>query len=536
MSAEIVTRAPYLAPVPAPSNVRAVPAPRPVYDHDAAAERAVLAAVLLDGDGAEGVWARVSSVLRAEDFADPKHRVTFEALAQLHARSEAVDVITLARELRAMERLNTVGGAQFIGELTDALPVVAFCETHARIVLEHSARRQVAEIARGLLVRAHDLSRPLGTTLAGVAAVLDAVRLPGVTVPTMESAVDAYMATVGGETPAGPPPVPTAWSDLDDALLGGLRAGSFLLLGMPGTGKTTLAFQWAVTVAARVGPVLFIEYELDRVECTDILLGMIAGLPAARVRAQRERPDAKILVGGDRARLDAAANALHALPLHLADAATPGCPRSVVEIVALVRGMRVKPALIVIDNLGELRTRGRHNDDGKATEERMEDLRHARKLLGVPILTLAHPNREATKGAMMRRLRISDIAGGAHAERKCDGALIVHREDMHPTRDHKKEPAEPGVLEVFSPKWRGVGVVFCELLAAPQLHRFTSRRRGDPASLLDATPPAPAEDEWAQGEALPMDDPSVVFAGETRALNLGPGDEARDDGTEGASW
>lgn len=513
-------------PVAVSSNVRSLPTAKAAWDHDPEAERAVLGAVLLDDAGTSGVWGRVSAIVSSRDFYLQPHVVTFEAMERLTARGEPIDVITLSAELRAMDCLNLVGGPQSIGEMSDYIPVTAYCEVHARIVLEHSARRKVAEIARGLAVRAHDLSRSIGTTLAGVQAALDAVPIPSATIPTMQGVVEAYFATLEGSAPAGPPPVPTAWADLDDALLGGLRPGSYLLVGMPGTGKTTLGLQWAVAVAARVGPVLFVEFEQDRTEVGDALLAMIAGIPFAKVRAQRERPSSPVLNADELMRLTGAGNVLHGLPLRIADASTPGCPKTVAEVVALARAMHPPPAMIVIDNLGELKARGRHRDVGEEMAEKMADLRHARKLLRIPIVTLAHPNREAAKGAMTRRLRLSDIAGGAAAERMCDGALLVHREDLHPTRDHAKEPCEPGVLEVYSPKWRGVGAMFCELASVPERHRYASRRRHDAGALTQAPPPSDDGDgcDPFLGAGLPLDE-VPAFAGETATLPLGPGSD-----------
>lgn len=522
-----------LATRPAPvMQLRAVREPDPPWDHDPEAERAVLAAVLLDapeGPLRWNVWRRVSALLAAEDFFDPRHGEIWRAFERLAAAGVDIDVVHTANELRRMDRLNTIGGAQVLGQLTDEIATVVHCEAHARLVKEFAARRAVATLARGLAVRAHDLGRPIALTLAGVQAALAAVPLPSVEAPTMEAAVDGYFATLAGDRPPGPPPVPTAWADLDHALLGGLRAMVLLLVGLPGTGKTTLAFQWSARVARSVGPVLFIEYELDRDESTDALLATIGGVACAKVRAAREHPTRPVLNAEEMARLEAAGNALHGMALHLMDETTPGCPQTVAEIVALARSMRPAPAMIVIDNLGEMKTRGKGLDEGAATREKMGDLRHARKLLGIPIVVLAHPNREATKGAMMRRLRTSDIAGGSAAEKMCDGVLLVHREDMHPTRDHKREPPEAGVLEIYSSKVRGVGAMFCELVSVPSEHRYASRRRRDPGSAR-----GPAEEEFAEpsfaGEGLPMDD-APVFQGETGRLALDS-----DDGTDGAPW
>ena len=46
-------------------------------------------------------------------------------------------------------------------------------------------------------------------------------------------------------------------------------------------------------------------------------------------------------------------------------------------------------------------------------------------------------------------------AGGKAIARKCDGVLMMHREDKQPTRDHKKEPPRTGIVNIYSEKVRG---------------------------------------------------------------------------------
>ena len=110
----------------------------------------------------------------------------------------------------------------------------------------------------------------------------------------------------------------------------------------------------------------------------------------------------------------------------------------------------------------------------------MTDLRGAKNQLEIPILTLAHPNLDAAKGTRERRLRGSDIAGGAPAERICDGLILMHREDQHPTRNHASEPPVPGCVELYSSKVRGLtDAMYCEVMAISGEHRFASRQRED---------------------------------------------------------
>ena len=110
---------------------------RPVVaDHDLDAERAVLAAVLLDDGALRGVWGVVSAAVTASDFYSGSHRAVFEAMERLVARGVPLDVVTVCAELRSVDKLNLIGGAQTLGAMTDDVVTLAHVDSHARIVRE----------------------------------------------------------------------------------------------------------------------------------------------------------------------------------------------------------------------------------------------------------------------------------------------------------------------------------------------------------------------------------------------------------------
>lgn len=523
----------------AASATRALSVPvAQVVDHDLAAERAVLAAVLLDDTGDLWTWGRVSAIVDRAAFYSPQHAVVFDAMAALVARGVPVDVVTLAAELRAMDRLNTVGGAQFLGALTDEIPTLSHCESHARIVAEYAARRRTYQLARAFAAKVHG-GTPLGALIAGMVSALDAVPIPGVEAPTMEADVDRYAATIAGEVAPSAPPVPTGIADLDAALCGGLRHGAYYLGGLPGDGKTTLMLQIAASIAAAVGWVLVISKEQDRAAVRDILLAHLARLPLAKVVLARENPHAAPLSPAELDRLYHAINVLRGMRLRVLDLSTAGCPRTIFDVVAVARAMRPGPVAVFIDNLGEMEARGQHGSrTDLATEEKAKDLRRAKDLLKIPFVTLVHPTQDAVRGK--GRLGISDIAGGGAIGRLCDGTIFLHDESRRPTRDHKKDPPTPGIVEIYTAKLRGpVGAAFCEVQRVTHEHRFASTRRRDQGGqLIDddgVFDPSPSDaavpDAFDEGEGLPMDG-APVFHGETGALALAPG----DDGTAGAPW
>jgi len=132
---------------------------------DLAAEMGVLAAVLIDNRA----LVTVRGVLGAEDFSAPRHAVIFETFVALAEKGEPLDVLTVTAALRDAERLNTVGGAQYIGELTDYIPTIAHCEAHARIVADLAQRRRTVDAAARIAAYAREHG---GDDLAGYAMKL----------------------------------------------------------------------------------------------------------------------------------------------------------------------------------------------------------------------------------------------------------------------------------------------------------------------------------------------------------------------------
>ena len=80
---------------------------------DLDAERAVLGSIFLSPDQLP----EVQEVVRPGDFGRAAHRSVFEAMLALSARGDAIDVVTVADEVRSMALLDEVGGLSVIASL-----------------------------------------------------------------------------------------------------------------------------------------------------------------------------------------------------------------------------------------------------------------------------------------------------------------------------------------------------------------------------------------------------------------------------------
>ena len=75
--------------------------------HDIEAEEALIGALLIDGDA----MTRIAPELKAGDFFRERNRLCYQGCADLYARGEAIDQVTLARELARTNRIDDAWGA-----------------------------------------------------------------------------------------------------------------------------------------------------------------------------------------------------------------------------------------------------------------------------------------------------------------------------------------------------------------------------------------------------------------------------------------
>ena len=111
--------------------------------HNLEAEEAVIGALLIDGE----CIARVTPILQPGDFYNERNQLCFAAARALFERNEAIDQLTLARELAITEKLDVVGGMARLSHLVSITPTSAHSEEYAEIVSRTSTMRKLIAAA-----------------------------------------------------------------------------------------------------------------------------------------------------------------------------------------------------------------------------------------------------------------------------------------------------------------------------------------------------------------------------------------------------
>ncbi len=85
------------------------------------AEQSVLGCILISNVVASELCAR----MKKEDFYSGVHKIIFESMQNLVNRNQPVDYVTLVSELEKNNKLNDIGGMNYITTLTNAVPTAA---------------------------------------------------------------------------------------------------------------------------------------------------------------------------------------------------------------------------------------------------------------------------------------------------------------------------------------------------------------------------------------------------------------------------
>ena len=203
--------------------------------HDA--EAALLGAVLLDPHA----FPRIAGALTAEDFADPRHRTLFAAIAGTATNDTPADAVTVAADLERRGQLEGAGGREYVAGLVAASVGAANIEAYARIVRESADhRRFVALMQRSAAdaAREPDLAAFVETHMRAVAEFGAAPRRA----ETWPAPLD--LAALLAIEPSPPRMLVNDWLPCGYATL---------LAGHGGAGKSTVALHLAVCLATGRG-------------------------------------------------------------------------------------------------------------------------------------------------------------------------------------------------------------------------------------------------------------------------------------------
>lgn len=191
-------------------------------------------------------------VLTAEDFSLERHRRIWLRMADLAARAEKIDRVTVANELIRQGQLESVDGLTYLSSMDEGLPESqSNLDAYVRIVQEKARLRKIIFSAQKTidtaLIAEQDSSEIAGELNEKLSEIQTAT---SITDKAGQSPLQVVESFPGGANAFLDPTqrmrgLPTGFKKIDE-MIGGLKGGEvYIIAARPSVGKTA----WAMNVA-----------------------------------------------------------------------------------------------------------------------------------------------------------------------------------------------------------------------------------------------------------------------------------------------
>ncbi len=394
--------------------------------HDIEAEESVLGSLLIDGDS----FLRVAQLIKPEDFYREKNRLCFTACVNLFQRNEAIDQVTLARELDRTNQLEAVGGMAYLSHLVAITPTSTHAEHYAHLVTRTSTMRRLVDAASRISAIGYQDTDDVETSLRQAEDILFQIRSGRVErgfIP-LRQIYDQYLEE---EAAAAEPlaqvsvSIMTGYPDLDE-LLGVVQRSDMIVLGArPALGKSSLALNISLNAANRGATVGIFSLEMDREQLALRILAADAEIDAHRLRL-------RLLNDADEQRRIDSIGRLSDLPVYIDDTPFQG----IVEMRSKARRLSLQHGLdlLVVDYLGLVQGRGRSENRVQEMSEISRSFKGMARDLNVAVLACSQLSRLVV-GRPGHRPQLSDLRDSGSIEQDADVVMFIHREDAYYTEE-----------------------------------------------------------------------------------------------------
>ncbi len=407
------------------------------------AEASLLGAILIDTDAIVKIADRVS----VDDFYDPRHARIYEALQALYERRSAIDVLTLADQLKGNGFLDMVGGPSYLTELTNFVPTAAHVEQYADIVAQKALRRRLIAASADMADLGRDESKALKELIEEAESRLfevsqqhvkqSVVSLESVLAESFERLDDLHKDKnkLRG--------IPSGYRDLDNILAGFQPSDLFILAARPSMGKTAFVLNLAHKVATLAKEsVLIFSLEMSKEQLVDRLLAMESGVDAWALRTGK-------LTDDDFERLGEAMGTLSEAKIYIDD--TPGITVSDLRTKARREAHTQKLGLVIVDYLQLMSGGGKYSGEGNRVQEISEisrGLKGIARELNVPVIALSQLSR-SVESRSPKIPQLADLRESGSIEQDADVVAFLYREDYYEPDSERKN-----IMDVLIKKHR----------------------------------------------------------------------------------
>ncbi len=425
-------------------------------------ERSLLGSLLIDKEGV----IKIADLVTKDDFYDENHGLIFSVIIELFHKNRPIDIITVSESLSALGKLDTIGGNDYLADLTISVPTSAHVFEYAQIVKTKAVLRRLIHTGNSIASFGFDETTEINTLLERSEQSLFQItqtfiknKLTHIR-DILDLRYEEYANIHEDPKQAERTRIMTTFKNLDNKLQG-LRGWDLVILAArPSMGKTAMALNIAQNVAKKKNVAIF-SLEMSKEQLTDRMVCAAMGIDSWKLQ-KWELSDEEF------ARIGDALSELSQARMFIDDSAS----MNLLEIKSKCRRLKMESGLdlIVIDYL-QLINGSNPLNRVQEISDISRGLKSLARELSVPIIALSQLSRAVESRASKEPI-LSDLRESGSIEQDADIVLMIYREEYYNNTEMNESDMNKGKTTIFIRKNRNGPVGSCDFVFDGKFMKF----------------------------------------------------------------
>ncbi|AFS79840.1 replicative DNA helicase DnaC [Gottschalkia acidurici 9a] len=431
--------------------------------HNIEAEQSVLGSMILDREAI----VTGTEILRPGDFYKEAHKEIYEAVTDIFARDEPVDLITLSEELKKRNTLDSIGGIMYLANLSEGVSTTANMKYYCEIVEEKSILRNLIKASNDIIAKGYEDEENIENIMElAEKRIFDITQkrnqegLESIKTILLDSftKIEQLSQSSGGITG-----LTTGFIDLDNKTSGLQRSDLILVAARPAMGKTAFALNVALNAALKgKGSVAIFSLEMSKDQLVQRMLSAESHVELQKIINGKLNED-------DWPKLVRAMGPLSQAGIYIDD--TPGI--TLMELKAKCRKLKIEKGLdlVMIDYLQLMSGDGRNENRQQEISNISRGLKGLAKEMDCPVVALSQLSRAPELRSDHRPI-LSDLRESGAIEQDADIVVFLYRDEYYHPDSEKKN-----IGEVIIAKHRNGPIGTVDLVFMGEYTKFLNMER-----------------------------------------------------------
>ena len=442
--------------------------------HNLEAEQGLISCLFMDEDKSI-ISQCIAKGLTADSFFHPNHQLVYQATVDIYKANRPVDLVMLSEQLKAMGKLETIGGVAALSDFTRLIETTTHAVHWIEIVRDLALRRKLIRITTNATESAYSSDGETSSLTADLVSQInglwggysdDSIKTMADVLKDNKVELDNYIS--GSKESIG---LSTGYIGIDKITDGLPKASMVVIAGRPSSGKTALGINIVENIMLGHNPVntLVLSLEMRAVELSKRMIASLSGVGIQKIRDG-------LATAEDRQAMYAAEERIAKFPMWIKDSKA----KNIFEIKENIKQFHKRDPLqlVVLDYLQLIQGSNPKASREEQVAEISINMKELARDLLCPVMVLAQLNRASE--SENRKPRMSDLRNSGQIEMDADIILLIHKEGE----------GEPNKREIIVDKNRNGRKANLELYFNAEITKFSTMS-------YNASVPANAK-QWQQ--------------------------------------